>query len=243
MPSKRFWKGSNPATSDQRHMAVGLDANLIGFKHISNKSTFDPHEAVAHIAEAMSSVIIDVHIVCDNDSKRPPSKRASCECKANVEKTSIHLLAARSRLQDLLNSQGASQSSLTQIAKMQKKIHGMEKEVKKLLPLDFAKKLKAFIDGYSSEGKGDITYEMAPFQVDPCPAKLAVDGKIDAIGSGNSDFIMYVGPKGENNCGTDMMLKDFVLTVKKEPIKSCRIVMGQLLYHRAEWVTVGGTLE
>lgn len=111
---------------------------------------------------------------------------------------------------------------------LQKKIRGLENSLKRKLPPDFIQKLKSFVATYNLEGKGDISIEVAPTQADPCLAKLAIDFKIDAIISGDSDFAMYVGPSGRKGMA-DLILKDFKLMMAKtkEPIKSCKVYTGQ----------------
>jgi len=57
-------------------------------------------------------------------------------------------------------------------------------------------------------------------------AKLAVDGEVDFIVSGDSDFAVYVGPNGQNGLA-DVILKDVKLTMTKAPIRGCKVYTGQ----------------
>jgi len=94
----------------------------------------------------------------------------------------------------LLSDQGDLQPTdkAKEIEDIQKKIWTFENALKRSLPSDFAKKLEAFVAGYKSDGKGQISFETAHTQADPCLAQLAIDGDIDAIISGDSDFAMYM---------------------------------------------------
>ena len=211
----------------QRRLKLGIDANLLGYKYVHNRSSFQPDGAVAHIAKALSERLIDVVIVCDGNN-RHHSKRVSCKRRAEAEKQNIRLIIARAELQSLLSTQDDTSpiERANLIAAMQKKIRGLENALKRQLPTDFDQKLKAFVDGYKSEEKGNITMEIAPTQADPCLAKMAVDGEIDAIISGDSDFAVYVGPGGCNGMA-DIMLKDVKLSMIKEPVQSCKLYTGQ----------------
>jgi hypothetical protein len=217
---------SNAVT--RRRLKLCLDANLLGYKYMSERSPFDPIAAVMHIATALSELLIDVVIISDHPTNRHPSKRASCKRKADAEKAAMRLIIARSQLQFLLSSHDSSQSNerAKRIDEMQKRIRSLENVLSRGLPSDFVPKLEEFVAGYKSEGKGDITIEVVPTQADPCAAKLAVDGVVDAVVSGDSDFVVYVGPNGRNGTA-DVLLKDLKLTMTKEPIKSCRLYTGQ----------------
>jgi len=110
---------------------------------------------------------------------------------------------------------------------LQKNLRSLESSLKRgQLSPEFSQRLEEFVDGYNSGDEGDITFEIAPTQADPCVAKMAVDGDIDFIVSGDSDFGMYFGPSG---CAelADIMLKDLKLTTTKEPIRSCKVYTAQ----------------
>jgi len=127
----------------------------------------------------------------------------------------------------VLNNPDDSSQQAQKIEDMQKKIRGLENTLKRRqLPPDFSQSCRAFVSGYNSDKKGKIMMESALTQADPCAAKMAVDGDADFIISGDSDFAVYVGPNGPNGMA-DVMLKDVKLTMRKEPIQSCKIYTGQ----------------
>ena len=47
---------------------------------------------------------------------------------------------------------------------------------------------------------------IAPFQADPCISEVAHRGECEAIMSGDTDFVVYVGPGGPDQLG-DLVLK------------------------------------
>jgi hypothetical protein len=108
------------------------------------------------------------------------------------------------------------------IQKAQSRIRSLEGKLKRRLPDDFVVKLNELVDDYSPEGKGDISFFVAPTQADPCLAKMIVDGAADAIISDDSDFPMYIGPSG-----IDIMIKDVMISSKGNPITSVRLSTGQ----------------
>ena len=211
----------------QRRLKGGIDANLLGYKYVHDRSPFAPDSAVAHVAQAFSDSLVDIHIICDHPTERHPSKRASCQRRANREKRAIQLITTRAHLQSLLNEQDASSEHATKINDAQKKLRSLENALKRQeLPADFSQRLEEFVGSFESENKGNITMEVAPTQADPCLAKMAVNGDVDFFISGDSDFAVYVGPNGCNGLA-DIMLKDLKLTTNKEPIRSCKIYTGQ----------------
>jgi 5'-3' exonuclease len=177
------------------------------------------------IAMALSSRHIDTVVVLDG-KERHCSKRATCERRANAEKDSIKLLVARTKLHALLNDGDNTVEGSKRVHDLQRKIRGLENSLKRRLPSNFNESLKNLVDGYDSNGKGEISIIMAPYQADLCLAKLAVAGNVDAIMSGNSDFCMYVGPNGLNGL-EDIMLKDLQLSTTDNSIKKCKVYTGQ----------------
>lgn len=109
---------------------------------------------------------------------------------------------------------------------LQRKIRGLENSLKRRLPSNFNDSLKSLVERYDSNGKGDISIITAPYQADPCLAKLAVIGKVDAIMSGDSDFCVYVGPNGPNGL-EDIMLKDLQVSTTDDSIKKCKVYTSQ----------------
>ena len=134
----------------------------------------EPDAAVFRIAQAFSSVYVDVKIVCDHPSKRHPSKRATCKRKGDAEKGDIKLVIARAVLHSLMTNgqdDGSSSERAASIHDKQKEIRSLEKTSKRRLPSDFTTKLEKSIAGFNSEGKGEIEMEIAPTQADPCLAQ------------------------------------------------------------------------
>jgi 5'-3' exonuclease len=215
-----------PRLEQQRdRLKLGIDASLVGFKYVHDKSSLLPDRAIQIIGTALSRLLIDVVILLDG-KERHPSKRATCKRKGDAERDSIQLLVARSSLQSLLDDGENSAEGAKKVHDLQKKIRGLENSLKRKLPSNFDQNLQDFVDGYKPEGKGIISIETAPFQADPCLAQLAVAGDIDAIISGDSDFCVYVGPNGQSGLG-DIMLKDFQIIKADESIKGCKLYTGQ----------------
>lgn len=204
---------------------VVIDANLVAYKHISNKSAIMPDGCVEIIARGFSENGIDVTIISDHPTKRHPSKRATCMRQGDKEKASIRRIKARMELEALLNIPPESRDHEA-VKKLQTKIRSNENIENRKLPPDFVEKLDAFVESYDSEGKGNITNEQAPTQADPCAAKEAIESTADAIISGDSDFQMYVGPSGIDGFA-DLMLKDMKLNSRTGSIVSCKVVTGQ----------------
>jgi hypothetical protein len=148
----------------------------------------EPDAAIMHIAIALSSWHIDAVIVLDGKECHC-SKWATCQHKVKGEKDSVKLLlVARNWLQSLLNEGHNTVEGSKRVHDLQHKICRLENSLKWWLPSNFNDSLKTLVNRCNSNGKGDISFIMAPYQADPCLAKLAVVGKVDAIMSGDSDF-------------------------------------------------------
>jgi hypothetical protein len=48
-----------------------MDANLVGYRHLGNRSPFDPDQAVFHIAKASTDKLVDVVIGADGKTHHP----------------------------------------------------------------------------------------------------------------------------------------------------------------------------
>jgi hypothetical protein len=174
-------RANAPPANEQGHrleqqrqrLKLGLDASLVGYKYVHDKSSLQPDHAIEIIGTALSRLLIDVIIILDG-KERHPSKRATCKRKGDSERQSIQLLVARSSLQSLLNDGENSAEGAKKVHDLQTKIRGLENSLKRKLPSNFDKNLQDFVDGYKPEGKGHILIEKAPFQADPCLAQLAV---------------------------------------------------------------------
>jgi hypothetical protein len=121
--TRGLWRGAAATSAATK---VGIDANLLGYKYVHDRSSFTPDGAVAHVARAFSDSRVDVHIVCDNPTERHPSKRATCDRQAEAEKRGIELIIARAQLQSLLNVQDDSSQRVTDINARQKRIRSLE---------------------------------------------------------------------------------------------------------------------
>jgi len=87
----------------RRRLKGAIDANLVGYKYIHDRSPFTPDGAVEHLSRAFSNALVDNRIICDHPTERHPSKRASCQRRAKLEKQAIELIVVRAQLQSLLN--------------------------------------------------------------------------------------------------------------------------------------------
>ena len=215
-----------PSGSTRARPKVVIDANLVAYGHLSKKSPIMPDGAVEIIARAFSEKGIDVSIVCDHPTKRHPSKRATCERQGKRIKAGFKRIHASMELQSLLALPEESRDR-NQIKELQKTIRKCENAENRSLPEDFVENLSAFVEHYgSSDGKGNIEFEQAPTQADPCAAKDVIDSAVDAVISGDSDFSMYVGPSGIDGFG-DLMVKDLKLSSRKGIAEAGKIVTGQ----------------
>ena len=104
-----------------RRLKGAIDANLVGFKYVHDRSPFASDGAVAQMARTFSEALIDIHIICDNPTVRHPSKRASCQRRAKAQKDKIELVLARSLLQSLLNQPVDTAEYAIDVDKAQKK--------------------------------------------------------------------------------------------------------------------------
>jgi hypothetical protein len=217
---------ANVPQEPRRRLKVAIDANLLAHKYLHDRSPFQPDGAVINVARAFSESLIDVHIVCDHPTERHPSKRASCQRRAQYEKKKIQVITARAKLQSMLGGSGNVENATT-ICEAQKKIKSLESAVKRQqLPSCFSSKLEDFVSTFSPGEEGVISFEKALTQADPTIARMALTGEIDFTISGDSDFSMYIGPNGRRGLG-DIMLKDVKLSTRNGRIVSCKVSTGQ----------------
>ena len=78
-----------------------------------------------------------------------------------------------------------------------------------VMPLDFEQRIRDRVYHNMNKGNSKVECITAPYQADPCIAKLATDMKVEFIGSGDSDFPMYVGPGKDGT--SDIMLRGLVV--------------------------------
>ena len=214
----------NGGSTSRQRLKVCIDANVVAYTHAGDRSSFHPADAVFTIAKALSEKHVDVLSLADHESRRHPSKRATCQRKADAAKAEIQLTIARSNLQTLLSAQDVESPSehAKNIDKAQRRVVSLENKIKRQLPPDFTQKLRDMISEYEPQGKGDLSYETAPTQADPCLAKLIIDREADALVTNDSDLPMYIGPNG-----TDVMISEISIRKTGEPIKECRLYTGQ----------------
>jgi hypothetical protein len=55
----------------RQRLKLAMDANLVGYRHLGNRSPFDPDQAVFHIAKASSDKLVDVVIGADGKTHHP----------------------------------------------------------------------------------------------------------------------------------------------------------------------------
>jgi hypothetical protein len=100
------------------------------------------------------------------------------------------------------------------IGKITNGIRKLEKaDGRMCLPPEFVKELKLFVLGYASQGMGEISIENFPFRANPIIANVVIEGGCEAILSGDSDFVMYIGPGGPDKLW-DIMLRDIKVNQK-----------------------------
>ena len=136
----------------------------------------------------MSSVVIDFDGV-----KRHHSKRAFCKRRADQDKAHLQRIELRTRLVPLLHEPNPTDETEKEKKAISTKLRALEAQTRQILPTNFVAALTDFQQEYNSLGKGIIFIGHAPWQADPCIAKAAIDGDIEGILSGDSDFSMYVG--------------------------------------------------
>ena len=161
-------------------------------------------------------------------SKRHHSKRASQSRAADRDRQQLQLMEIRATLNALINSPNETVAVKQQKEDAVKVIRDLERKQSRCLPSDFVATVKKNAATFSHTTTAKIDVFEAPFQTDPCIAKRAIDGDIDAIVSGDSDFAMYVGPCGPDGLG-DLMLCDLKLTSGKgvKTVECITIKTGQ----------------
>jgi hypothetical protein len=213
---------SNPPSTERARPKVSIDASLVAYKYLN--TALDPWDGVWIISTALADRNIDVHVICDPPI-RHHSKRAHQQRVGKKAKSSLRLMVYRMELASLRNDPKNDDADMA--AKISEKIRSLEKaECRALLPPDFVARLQDKVRTYESQGYGDITIEVAPYQADPCIADLAIRGGCEAIVSGDSDFPMYVGPGGPDKL-SDIMLRDIKINRKQYTIRDCTLVTGQ----------------
>lgn len=197
---------------------VTVDSSLIAYKFL--ESSLHPSDGVSLICRALANRNIDVLIICDPPT-RHHSKRAHHQRVGKKEKARLQLMLSRMELSHIQSNEKEKIEQLTNNIRKMEKAEG-----RCFLPSNFMERLQLLVSEHASQGKGEISIEVAPFQADPSIANAALLGECEAILSGDSDFSMYVGPGGPDNLG-DIMLRDIKIHLKQSTITSCTFVTGQ----------------
>lgn len=197
---------------------VTVDSSLIAYKFL--ETSLHPADGVSLICRALANRNIDVLIICDPPT-RHHSKRAHHQRVGKKEKARLQLMLSR---MELSRTQSEEKQKIEQLTKEIRKLEKAEGRC--FLPPNFMERLQLLVSQYASQGKGEITIAIAPFQADPSIANAALLGECEAILSGDSDFAMYVGPGGPDNLG-DIMLSNIKVHQKQSTITSCTVVTGQ----------------
>ena len=205
----------NNLTTRERPTVV-LDAHGLGY------ATRLPVITVAMISSSFCKVGVDAVIVFDSD-RRHDSKRACHQRLASKDKDKIHLIEERCKLAPLINDCSLEASAAA--AASAKKIKSIENRNRVSLPLGFVRLVEEHATHACATLAGNVSFITAPFQADPCMAKIAMEMKSDAIISGDSDFAMYIGPGLDIKA--DIMLRNIKLDRAQSKIESCVFVTGQ----------------
>ncbi|CAJ1952135.1 unnamed protein product [Cylindrotheca closterium] len=132
----------------------------------------------------------------------------------------------RATLANLINHPNPNNAVLAQKGKLIKQIRGKENQQQRGLPPDFIDKIDYLVKSFASTNGSSIVLQKSLWQADPAIAKRAINGDVDAILSGDSDFAMYVGGGGPDGCG-DIMLRNPTLGKRNTHLESLQIWTGQ----------------
>jgi hypothetical protein len=197
---------------------VTVDASLIAYKHLG--TSLHPSDSVFVISAALAKRNVDVYIICDPPT-RHHSKRAHHQRVGKKEISKLQLMLCR---MELSRSGGDLEKAQKLTNTIQERLEKAESRAS--LPSNFISKLEEAVSKYNTQGRGEISMDIAPFQADPSIADVAIRGECKAILSGDSDFSMYVGPGGPDNMG-DIMIRDIKISQKHSTITSGTIITGQ----------------
>jgi len=197
---------------------VTVDASLLGYKFLGG-ANFHPANGIYLICAALANHNIDVLAICDPPT-RHHSKRAHHQRAGKKEKILLLLVLHLMELARFQDDNGMIKQVTREIRKLEKADCQMS------LLMDFVEELQHLFIGYRSQGRGEVSLEMSPFQADPSIANVAIDGGFEAILSGDSDFAMYIGPGGPDEFG-DIMLRDIKVNHRQSTTIGCSLVTGQ----------------
>lgn len=204
---------------------VSIDVSLLGYLFLGKKSC-SPAFAVASIAKCFASSGIDVILDVDG-FMRHHSKRAHQDRQATKDRLRLQLLEHRASLAGLLNLPNPTNEITKQKQKLMEHIRAKEKQRDRSLPVTFLDDVKGYINDFKTTCGARISVESSLWQADPTIAKRAIDGEVDAILSGDSDFAMYIGTGGPDGLG-DIMLRNPIFTKRTtDTIDTLEIWTGQ----------------
>mmetsp|Transcript_31603 Transcript_31603/g.76355 ORF Transcript_31603/g.76355 Transcript_31603/m.76355 type:complete len:142 (-) Transcript_31603:475-900(-) len=132
----------------------------------------------------------------------------------------------RSSFAQLINLPNPTNEIVAQKEKLKKQIQNKEEQQRRGLPPDFIGKIEDFAKSFKSTNGATIVFQESMWQADPAIAKRAIDGDIDGIVSGDSDFAMYVGNGGPGGYG-DIMLRNPKLAKRNTQLATLEIWTGQ----------------
>mmetsp|Transcript_15112 Transcript_15112/g.37013 ORF Transcript_15112/g.37013 Transcript_15112/m.37013 type:complete len:286 (-) Transcript_15112:335-1192(-) len=183
--------------------------------------------AVFLIAKCFAERGVDVILDADG-TRRHHSKRAHQDRVASKDRLRIELLGLRASLGQLIHQPNPTDEIIAEKDELTKTIKTKEKQYQRSLPSDFVVNLEKLAQSWTSKSKNgvSISLERSLWQADPTIAKRAIDGDIDAILSGDSDFAMYVGTGGKDGMA-DIMIRNPSFTSKRDSIKTLEIWTGQ----------------
>jgi len=185
-----------------------------------------PDVLVAMVAKCFAERGVDVILDADGPT-RHHSKRAHQDRVAEKDRIQIQLMEHRSSLAQLINHPNPTNEIIAQKKKLKSFIQKKEKQQRRGgLPTDFVDKIEDFVKSFRSTNGTSIVLQRSLWQADPAIAKRAIDGGIDGILSGDSDFAMYVGNGGPDGFG-DIMLCHPKFLKNKAKLNTLEIWTGQ----------------
>ena len=209
---------------NQTHPMIVIDANLIGYK---TPKGIDAAKCVEFIACSFSSCGVRVLVHADHPTKLHHAKRESIRRKCEKEKTTVKLHEKRNKLSSLL--QNSETSHMESCDALSKDIRSLENQVTRSLLEYFVEDLTSIMlskthSDYQDNNSMHVMLKIANNQVDPNIVKCVVDGEVDAVLSGDSDFATHL----RSSCDYfDMMIKDVIINKKDVTIQTAKVVTSQ----------------
>ena len=176
---------------------ISVDVSLLAYKFLY-RPPFSASHGVMEIARSFADRGIDVILDLDGEN-RHHSKRAYVDRRAKMDRNRIDLIQHRADLAQILNTPNHDSDMQANLNALVKDIQSKEKNIAVKLPKDLFDDLKNFAEVYEGTSGSRITVSQTLWQADPTIAKRAIDGEVDVIISGDSDFSMYVGTSGPDS--------------------------------------------